>query len=299
MDSQDNKIQWISAQQNDGIDLTVITVTWNSVAQLQSLGDSLQKSEGALKAEWYIVDNASSDDSVALVRRLFPWAHIITNSENAGFAKANNQAREKAQGRHLLLLNPDTTVETDALEKVVKILDGDKTIGVLGGMLVMQNGQPVPQLRRFPTLLSQLCVLLKIAAIFPFTISRYMGKDLDLAKTQDCDSIRGAFFAISETAKKTLGMLDERYFLWFEEVDYCRSAKEHGLRVVYDPSIKAYDFLTSPSFAQRDSLWKNKVFSASMIAYFDKWHPAWQVSFIKNAARLSFVITKMFSATKR
>ena len=281
------------------MEISIIIVTYNSEQYIERCIASFAKSPTKIKYEIIVVDNNSKDLTVSNLKINFPEVVIIENYENVGFAKANNQAWENAQGRHLLLLNPDTTVETDALEKVVKILDGDHTIGVLGGMLVMRNGQPVPQLRRFPTLLSQLCVLLKIAAIFPFTISRYMGKDLDLAKTQDCDSIRGAFFAISETAKKTLGMLDERYFLWFEEVDYCRSAKEHGLRVVYDPSIKAYDFLTSPSFAQRDSLWKNKVFSASMIAYFDKWHPAWQVSFIKNAARLSFVITKMFSATKR
>lgn len=289
-----NKISWLNADQPGAIDLTVITVTWNSSKQLEALAKSLAASEGSIKAEWFVVDNASSDGSAEVAMKAFAQARIITNDHNAGFAKANNHAWELSRGRHLLLLNPDTTVEKDALQKTVEILDADKSIAVLGAKLLMADGQPVPQLRRFPTLLNQLCVLTKVAKVLPFTVSSYFGKDLDLHQAQDCDSLRGAYFAVSETAKRKLGMLDERYYLWFEEVDYCRAAKAAGLRVCYEPSIVAHDDLSSASFAQRESLWKNKVFSASMIAYFDKWHPHWQVVMIKYAAAYSYALTKLF-----
>lgn len=289
-----NKIQWLDADEPGAIDLTVITVTWNSSKQLEALARSLTASEGSIRAEWFIVDNASSDGSSEVAIKAFAQARVIANDHNAGFAKANNQAWELARGRHLLLLNPDTTVEKDALQKTVEILDGDKEIAVLGAKLLLVDGQPVAQLRRFPTLMNQVAVLLKIAKLLPFTVFRYLGKDLDLNTAQDCDSVRGAYFAISETAKRKLGMLDERYYLWFEEVDYCRAAKASGLRVRYEPLIVARDDLTSPSFAQRESLWKNKVFSASMIAYFDKWMPRWQTVIIKKVTGISYAITKAF-----
>lgn len=291
---QNNKISWLKAEEPGAIDLTVITVSWNSAKKLKTLGESLALSEGAIKAEWFVVDNASSDRSAEAVSDGFAFARVIANDENVGFAKANNQAWELARGRHILLLNPDMTVEKDSLQKTVEALDADKSIAVLGAKLLMTDGNPVPQLRRFPTLMSQLAVLLKIAKFLPFTVTKYLGKDLDLNKSQDCDSVRGAYFAISETAKRKLGMLDERYYLWFEEVDYCRTAKAKGLRVRYEPSIVAHDDLTSPSFAQRESLWKNKVFSASMIAYFDKWMPRWQTIILQKAASISLVMTKMF-----
>lgn len=292
---KNNKIQWLNADEPGAVDLTVITVSWNSAPQLEVLGESLSFSEGTIKAEWFVVDNASSDGSAEMVNERFAWAQVIANSQNMGFAKANNQAWERARGRHLLLLNPDMLVSAEALQKTVDTLDADASIGVLGAKLLMADDKPVAQLRRFPTLLNQLAVLLKVAKVLPFTVAHYLGRGLDLDKAQDCDSIRGSYFAISDSAKRKLGMLDERYYLWFEEVDYCRSAKASGLRVRYEPSIIAYDHLLSPSFAQRESVWKNKVFSASMMAYFDKWHPQWQVAIIKKAAAVSFLLTKAFA----
>ena len=125
-------------------------------------------------------------------------------------------------------------------------------------------------LRRFPSYVSQVVIALKLQRVFKGVIANYMGEDLDLEKEQDVDSVRGSYFAINRTALEKIGMLDERYFIWMEEVDYCRQAKQKGMRVRYVPSIVAHD-LVGRSFAQRNTWWKRKQFATSMATYFWKW----------------------------
>lgn len=282
---------WITPDQKDlTCDLTVITVTWNSAKTLPGLAESLKLSLGAGTAEWIIVDNASKDHSLTVAKEAFPEAICLQNTENAGFAKANNQAWEQARGRHILLLNPDMTVEPEALQKTIDTLDMYPDIAILGGKLVAPDQTIIPQLRRYPTIWNLLCIQLKLAKLFPFLQASYLGKDLDLTKAQDVDSVRGSYFAINESVKQKLGMLDERYFLWFEEVDYCRNAKNQGLRIAYEPAIVAHDQL-SHSFAQRESTWKNNVFARSMIAYVDKWHSPVETQMIRVASVISYAMT--------
>ncbi|MEK7473694.1 MAG: glycosyltransferase family 2 protein [Patescibacteria group bacterium] len=267
-------------------DLAVIIVSWNvKDAVLENLR-SVFASRPMPALDVILVDNASDDGTVEAVREAFPDVGVIANRENRGFAAACNQGIREALSPpltpppgggdgevgapHILLLNPDMRVEPDALAKTVDSLDTYPNVAVLGAKLVGRDGQSMHHLRRFPTWKDQLVVTLKLKRLFPKTMDRYMGNDLDLEREQDVDTVRGSYFAINRSALETVGLLDERYFIWFEEVDYCRRVKEKGMSVRYVPSIVAHD-LVGKSFAQRGRWWKRKQFLTSMVSYFWKW----------------------------
>jgi hypothetical protein len=254
-----------------GKDLAVIIVSWNVKDVVLENLRSIFTSDPMPAIDIILVDNASSDGTADAVRETFPSVRVIANKENHGFAAACNQGLYASSARHALLLNPDMRVEPNALSKTVNYLDAYPNIAVLGPKLVDENGKAMHHMRRFPRLGDQLAVTLKLVYAFPKLIDRYLAKDLDLEKEQDVDSVRGSFFAINRAALDAIGLLDEKYFIWFEEVDYCRRVKEKGMSVRYVPSIVAHD-LGSRSFAKRGVIWKQKQFRRSMLTYFRKWY---------------------------
>jgi GT2 family glycosyltransferase len=156
--------------------------------------------------------------------------------------------------------------------------------------LLSVHGKPMHHMRRFPTIWSQLLIVLKIEKFFPSLLDRYHGKDLDLDKEQEVETVRGSFFAINRTALDLVGTLDERFYIWFEEVDYCKRVHQHNLRVMYVPSIVAHD-LVGRSFKQRKLVWRQKQFLKSMAAYFEKWYPGWRVWLIRVARPIGIALT--------
>jgi hypothetical protein len=257
-------------------DLAVVIVSWNVKDAVLDNLRSVFDSSPVPDLDVVLVDNASLDGTVEAVRRAHPQVKIMKNQENLGFAKGCNQGIQAANARHVLLLNPDMRVEPNTLAKTVDYLDLCPEVGVLGAKLINSHGEPMHHLRRFPTIQDQLTNLLKLPHLFPELMHRYHGRDLDLEAEQSVDSVRGAYFAINRSALNKVGILDERFFLWFEEVDYCKRVKRAGLDVRYVPTIVAQD-LVGRSFAKRGLLWKQKVFIKSLIEYFKKWHPGWQV----------------------
>lgn len=270
-----SKIQFVPPSDMALADLAVVIVNWNVKALLEKNIESVLQSGGTARVRLIVVDNASSDESVEMMQSRFPQLTIIANTQNLGFAKAVNQGIKVGNARHVLLLNPDMRVMPDALQRTIDELDVDATIGVLGGKLLSADGSVMPSVRRLPDIWSQLLILLKIKYLFPSVMNRYLFVDFDYSERQDVPQVRGSYFAMSHVALEKLGGLDERYFIWFEEVDYCAQAVKAGLRVVFDPVIQAQD-LVGRSFAQRKRLWKQKQFSKSMQEYFEKWHPGWQ-----------------------
>jgi len=262
-------------------DLAIIIVGWNVKDLLLRNLDSIYKNQG-LSMEIIVVDNASHDGTVDALRYSFPGVTVIANTENKGFAKACNQGIERAHARHVLLLNPDMVIEPDALEKTVAYLDAHPETAVVSGMLLNRHNKPMHHFRRFPTIVDQLIVMFKFGKIFPRLLDRYHAKDLDPHTEQAVETVRGSFFAINRTALDVIGALDERFFIWFEEVDYCKRAHIHKMNVMYVPSIVAHDHV-GESFKQRHLVWKQTYFLRSMLAYFEKWHPGWRVWVIRLA----------------
>ncbi len=262
------------------MDLSIIIVSWNSQKFIRENLEAIYKNTKNIDFEIFCVDNNSQDKTVKIIKKEFPKVKLIANDKNLGFAKANNQAIRKSKGRYVLLLNPDMRVLEGTLEKMVQWMDKDSDVGVGGCHLIDEKGETIFHIRRFPKIFDQLAIILKIPHIFPKVLDRYLMKDFDYDKDAEVDSLRGSFFMIRRGLIKEIGYLDERFFIWFEEVDYCKRVKKSSWKVMYCSSVKCIDYV-GQSFAQVPRGKTQKYFKDSMLKYFKKWHPIWQYYFLK------------------
>ncbi len=294
------------------MDLSIIIVSWNVKDKLRenlkalfrtSPLPSLSQGEGSLEFEVFVVDNNSGDGTVEMIKKEFIQVKLIANKENLGFAKANNQAIKQARGKFILLLNPDMKVRPDTLAKMVSWMRENPRARVAGCRLVDEQGNTIQHVRRFPTVWDQLAIVLKLPHLFPSILNKYLRADFDYSKPAKVDSIRGGFFMIrtltpfpfptrtsQERGDGLPQMLDERYFLWFEEVDFCRQAKKANKEVWYTPVAECIDYV-GQSFKQVPRGKAQKYFRNSMLAYFKKWHPAWQYLILKLAWPVGMAMT--------
>lgn len=255
--------------------LSVIIVSWNVKEKLKENLLALFDSQGDVSFEVFVVDNNSADGSAEMVREKFPNVKLIVNQENLGFAKANNQAIKLSVGRYALLLNPDMKVFPNTLVNLINWLNLHQQAMVTGCKLVNENGDILNHVRCFPTIWDQLAIVLKLPHLFPFVLNKYLCLDFDYNEEAEVDSVRGSFFVISRQAIDKIGLLDERYFVWFEEVDYCKRVKQAGYEIWYISSVSCVD-LIGQSFIQLPRGKSQRYFRNSMLAYFKKWHPFWQ-----------------------
>ncbi|MBU0722119.1 glycosyltransferase family 2 protein [Patescibacteria group bacterium] len=281
------------------MDLSIIIVSWNVKEKLKNNLRALFESQG-VNFEVFVVDNDSHDSTVEMVKKYYPRIYpvksdkvdkvkLIVNRENLGFAKANNQAIKQASGRYVLLLNPDMRVFNDTLSRMISWMDQHDQAWIAGCKLVDENARIIKQVRRFPALADQLAIILKIPHIFPAVLNKYLNSDFDYTKSASVDSIRGGFFMIRKQVIEKIGMIDERFFLWFEEVDYCRRVKAAGGEIWYMPTAECID-LMGQSFKQVKLAVKQKYFRDSMLKYFKKWQPSWQYWILKIAWLISLLI---------
>ncbi len=278
------------------MDLSIIIVSWNVKDILRENLKSIFHSSQNISFEVFVVDNCSSDGSVKMIREEFPQVKLIANSENYGFAKANNQAIKKSQGRYVLLYNPDMKCFEDSFAKMVKWMDEHKEVGVGGCRLVKEDGSDFQHVRRYPKLSDQLAIILKLPHIFKNILNKYLRVDFDYNKEAEVDSIRGSFFMIRREVIDKIRGLDERYFIWFEEVDYCRQVKNAGFKVMYNPFVQCID-LKGKSFIQLPRGKTQKYFRNSMLKYFKKWQPAWQYYILKMAWPVGSLIVRVGEKT--
>ncbi|HRH33111.1 MAG TPA: glycosyltransferase family 2 protein [bacterium] len=257
------------------MNFSIIIVSWNTKEKLRENLLALSYSSQVVSREIIVIDNASEDGTVAMVQTEFPEVILIRNQENIGFAKASNQGLRVATGDFLILLNPDMKILTDTLVNLKKWLDDNPQADVTGITLIDEHNSLLPQVRKFPSVWTQLAIVLKLPHLFPQILHNYLQVDFDYNQSAIVDSIRGAFFVISRSALSKYGYLDERYFLWFEEVDYCKTVKEKGGEVWYTPVARAIDYV-GQSFSQLPRVTKQKYFRNSMVSYFKKWYPYWQ-----------------------
>ncbi len=263
------------------VDLSIIIVSWNVREKLKDNLRALYESLDA-KFEVFVVDNNSADGTAEMVKKYYPQVKLIVNRENLGFAKANNQAIKLAGGKYILLLNPDMRVFDDTLSRMISWMDRHDKAWVAGCKLVDESAKIIKHVRRFPDLIDQLAIILKIPHIFPSVLNKYLINDFDYSKSASVDSIRGGFFMIRKKTIEKIGSLDERFFLWFEEVDYCRRVKTAGGQVWYMPTAECID-LIGQSFKQVNLAVKQKYFRDSMLKYFNKWGRAYEYWILKIA----------------
>jgi len=255
------------------MDLTVITVTWNSAGYIADQIRSVILAAAGITYEHLIVDNDSTDQTVSTIEREFSRLRLIKNTANRGFAAANNQAVAEVRGEFVLFLNPDMRLAPASLAQWVEWMRAHREVGVSGCKLVDETGainqKATP--RRFPRLADQLMIMLKIHHLAPKLLDRYLRRAVDFAKEQIVDSVQGSCMLVRRELIDQLGRaFDERYFIWFEDVDLCREAKRLGYKVWYTPIICVVDY-GGQSFKKRNFWWKQAHFIGSLIKYFYKW----------------------------
>lgn len=222
------------APAHPSIDVSVLVVNYNTANLLSKMREALDQSVGSLAVEIVVVDNASRDDSVAVLRRDFQDVQVIVNSANVGFGRANNQALAHATGRYVLLLNTDAFVSADTLTKTVAYMDARAECGVLGVRLIGRDGELQPSCRYFPTPWNVFLLRTGLSRFFPGT---KLVDDMawDLAQVRECDWVPGCYCLLRRSAIDQVGLFDSRYFLYYEEVDLCLAAKRAGWKVVCYP----------------------------------------------------------------
>lgn len=221
--------------------LSIIIVNYNVRHFLEQCLLSVNKATANISAEVFVVDNDSSDDSLEMVRAKFPNVHLIHNKENVGFSKANNQAIEISKGKYVLLLNPDTVVEEDAFQKCISFSDSHPNLGGLGVKMIDGNGIFLPESKRgFPTPSVSLYKMFGLSKIFPKskTFAKYHLGYLNENETNEVDVLSGAFMWMRKSVLDEVGLLDETFFMYGEDIDLSYRITQGGYKNYYFPKTK-------------------------------------------------------------
>jgi GT2 family glycosyltransferase len=211
------------------LDLSIVIVNTNTLDLLKDCLESVYRNTTGIEYEVIVVDNNSIDGSVDMVRTQFPTARIIQNDRNLGFPVSNNSGFAASTGRYVLALNPDTIVQGNALEVVVRFLDEHRKAGAAGIHTLNPDGTVQPTYERFPTLLSQLFYTTPLKRLFPHHVANE-----DFGDYLDVDWVQGSFLMMRKTALDEVGMFDDRYSpLYSEETDLCYRIKKAGWRIYH------------------------------------------------------------------
>ncbi len=221
------------------LDLSVVIVSYNTrAATLQAVGSVLDHAEG-LGLEVIVVDNASSDGSAAAVRDAYPGVRVIEAGHNGGYAWGNNLGIAQAGGRHLLVLNPDALMHPGTLRRAVAYLDANPQVGILGARVLLENGAQQSTLFRY-TRLSHLFWRMVVPSSVVrksrlFGDQRYASRDRDAL--QDVEVVAGCFMMVPRRVIAEAGAMDERFFMYSEESEWCWRIRRAGYAVHYHPDV--------------------------------------------------------------
>lgn len=255
------------------MDISVVIVNYNVRAFLNNALVSLQKALEGYSAEVFVVDNASDDGSVELVRREFPWVTLIANAQNAGFAKANNQALRQATGDYLLLINPDTLVQEETFDRLIEFFRSHPDAGMVGCKILNPDGTlQLPCRRSFPTPWTAFTKTFGLSTLFPKSrlFARYNLTYLDPDDTYEVDAISGSFMMISRETYERIGGLDETFFMYGEDLDWCYRVQASGKKVYYVPTTSIIHYKGEST--KRSDIDELKVFYNAMRLFVQKHH---------------------------
>lgn len=223
--------------------LSIIIVSWNTRDLLAQCLRSVQVNLASVtprEAEILVVDNASVDGSAQMIQEHFPWVHLIQNQENVGFAKANNQALRVSSGQYVVLLNPDTEAHPDALISLVSFMEDYPGAGAAGSRLLNPDGTLQPSCSPAPTLRRETWRLFHLDALFPY--ASYRMQDWLLDRARQVDVVQGAALIVRRAALDHIGLLDEGYFIYSEEVDLCQRIREAGWYIYWVPQSEVVHY---------------------------------------------------------
>lgn len=255
------------------MDISVIIVNYNVRDFLSNALASLQKALQEFHSEVIVVDNASDDGSVEMLKKNFPQVRLIVNTENVGFAKANNQALATSQGTYLLLINPDTLVQENTIREMVAFFESHPDVGMAGCKILNPDGTLQLACRRsFPTPWIAFTKTFGLSALFPTVklFARYNLTYLNPDEMYEVDALSGSFMMLRREVYKTIGGLDESYFMYGEDLDWCYRVKQAGWKVYYVPVTSIIHYKGEST--KRSDIDELKVFYHAMRLFVRKHH---------------------------
>jgi GT2 family glycosyltransferase len=272
------------------MDLSIIIVNWNTRDLLCQCLDSLTQKVEGIEMEILVVDNGSTDGSVAAVRDKFPGVRLIENPVNMGFAKANNQAISLSSGEYLLLLNPDTQVKDETVVKMLSFMDAHAEAGLVGAQLLNADGSKQNSIANFPSLATELLNKSLLRRLFP---EKFPGKERDYPGPVEVESVIGACMLVRRKAVEQVGLLDEEFFLFLEETDWCYRIKKAGWEIYHIPGAEVLHFQGKSAEAEKA---KARIeYHRSRYHYFRKNRGSFQTSALSVGLIIKLLVELVFA----
>lgn len=301
-------------------DISIVIVNWRVRPLVEKCLQSIKAQAENIKIEIIIVDNDSHDGLAEMLMLDWPEIKYIGLIKNYGFAKANNLGLEQADGKYICLLNPDTELRPGFLAGVLEYFIKHPEVDIVGPRLLNSDGSLQCSVRRLPTFVSQILTLLKLQNIinpqskledfFPKyllwlgktlrslagnnkSLPYYLASDFDYSQEQVIEQLMGAAIVCRAEVFAKIGKFDEKFYIWFEEVDFCQRAKTAGLLIKYVPSLQVVHH-GGQSFAQAANLKKQWIFDCSLVYYFWKQASKWQAIILVLLVPINLFLTLIY-----
>ena len=231
------------------MNLSVIIVTWNSMRIVQECLESLEWHAQDPSTEIIVVDNASSDGTPQLIREHFTWVKLLQNDTNLGFARANNIGIKLSTGKYIGLVNSDVVVPKGCLEKMIQYMGQHPDIGMLGPKMLLKDGSIGQSCRRFPSVWNLFCRALALDRLFKGSgfSGGFLMTDFLSDRVMDVNVLTGWFWMVRREALDHVGLLDERFFMYGEDIDWSKRFHGAGWRVVFYPEAEAVHYCGASS----------------------------------------------------
>jgi N-acetylglucosaminyl-diphospho-decaprenol L-rhamnosyltransferase len=261
------------------IDLSIVILNWN-------VRDLLERCLASLRSEHYVleiivVDNASHDGSLAMLRDKYPHVEVIANAVNRGFTGGNNQGIAASCGRYVMVLNPDTEVLGDAVDRLISYLDGHPDVGAIGPQLLNPDRSVQSSRRRFPTLATAFFESTWLQGLAPRRIlAHFYMDDVPVSPAHEVDWLSGACTVFRRAVLDGVGLYDaQTFFMYSEEIDLCRRIKAAGWKIVYLPEAQVVHYVGKSS--DQAAAARHIYFQTSKVRYVRKWHGAFPASVLR------------------
>ncbi|MCR3759869.1 glycosyltransferase family 2 protein [Clostridium felsineum] len=269
------------------LDISIIIVNYNTEDLLRNCLNSIKETVENVEYEVIVTDNDSKDGSVKMMKNEFPWVKLIESKVNGGFAYANNLAIKQSSGKYIFLLNSDTVLLKDVIEKMIKYMNENKVVGLLGPKLLNRDMTHQTSVSGFPTFKREFYHIYKLKNILKIPllkkvilgmsgkigskdVEQYMMNFKKIDQPREVQVLVGAALLVRREVIDKIGMLDERYFMYYEEIDFCYQASKAGFKAVYYPHGEIIHYIGQSSNKIKDITFYERY--KSMIKYFRKNH---------------------------
>ncbi len=228
----------------DQMDISIIIVTWNSHGFIRNCLDSIYFLPDRVRYEIVVVDNGSSDNTPEIVREFYPEVDLIENKKNLGYAKANNQGIEKSQGEYILLLNPDTQIFENSLALMHDFMEANPQVGALGPKLLNPDGSIQLSCREFPSFSTLIWEFTGLSRIFPKSriFGRWRMGYFTFDQPTEVDQPMGSCLMVRRDALNDVGVFDENFSMFFNDVDLCFRIKNTARKIYFFPDAQVFHY---------------------------------------------------------